>query len=123
MSDKLLIEIDMNNGELEDAIPALIFLAHELGESGTIDLCTPVSWQERIGSAYQVKWRFAEDGATGNQIPLDFELAFRLNDALKTITRNISDSDNITIAELQERLESQLPTDRIPLFYEAEVYA
>lgn len=119
MSDKLLIEIDMNNGELDDAIPALIFLAHELGESGTINLCSPVSWQERIGSAYQVKWRFTEDGASGNQIPLDFELLYRLNDILKNIKRNIADSDENTIDELQSQLESYLPTDRIPLLYEA----
>lgn len=120
MSDKLLIEIDMNNGELDDAIPALIFLAHELSECGTIDLCSPVSWQERIGSAYQVKWRFVEDGATANQIPLDSELLFQLNNALKTIRRNIADSEeNAIVDNLQNQLESCLPTDRIPLFTEA----
>jgi hypothetical protein len=120
MSDKLLIEIDMNNGELEDAIPALIFLAHELTESGTIDLSSPVSWQERIGSAYQVKWRFAEDGASESRIPLAFELVYRLNDTLKNIRETIPDSENNAMVDrLQNELESCLPTDRIPLFMES----
>lgn len=119
MSDKLLIEIDMNNGELDDAIPALIFLANELVESGTVDLCSPVSWQERSGSAYQVKWRFSEGGDTGDQIPLDAELAFRLNDALKSIRRNIADSSSNAIDDLQSELESHLPRNGFRLLAEA----
>ncbi len=120
MSDKLLIEIEMNNGELDDAIPALIFLANELVESGTIDLCSPVRWQEKSGSAYQVKWRFAEVGATSDQIPLDTELVFQLNEALKSIRRNIAESnDNAIVDRLQSQLESFLPNDRIPMYMEA----
>ena len=119
MSEKLHIEIDMINGELDDAIPALIFLAHELVESGTIDLCSPVVWQERTGGAYQVKWRFSEGGDTGDQIPLDAELAFRLNDALKSIRRNITDSRRNAIEELQSELESHLPRQGFTLLAEA----
>lgn len=119
MSDKLLIEIDMNNGELDDAIPALIFLAHELTESGTIDLRSPAAWQERSGSAYQVKWRFSEGGDTGDQVPLDAELAFRLNDALKSIRRTIAESRRSAIEDLQSELESHLPRGGLHLLAEA----
>lgn len=120
MSDKLLIEIDLNNGELEDAVPALIFLANELVEAGTIELSSPVRWNEKSGSAYQVKWRFAEVDAANDQIPLDLELVFQLNNTLKSISGTISDSTENTIVDrLQSELESCLPTDRIPMFMES----
>ncbi|MDB5478894.1 MAG: hypothetical protein JWM96_1389 [Alphaproteobacteria bacterium] len=105
MSDKLLVEIDMFNSELNDAIPALIFLANELVESGTIEISNPVNWNEKKGNAYQVKWRFSEDEL---HMPFDIDFLYELNDELKKIKRNISKNKNSAILNLQTRLEACL---------------
>lgn len=115
MSDKLLIEIDMNNGDLDDAVPALVFLANELVEAGTFDLSSPVRWKEKNGYAYQLRWRFAEDGELAEQVPLDVELLFQLNEALERVPKN----EDVGIENLRSRLESYLPQNRISLLSES----
>ena len=119
MSDKLLIEIDMNNGDLDDAVPALVFLANELVESGTFDFSSPIRWKEKNGYAYQLRWRFAEDGELNEQVPLDVELLFQLNEALERVRASIPESENIAIENLRERLGTFLPQNRTSLLSEA----
>ncbi len=117
MSDKLHIEIDMFNGELNDVIPALIYLANELVESGTIEVESPVNWNEKKSNSYQVKWRFSEDELS---LPFDVDFAYQLNDELKNLKRNISKNKNSAILNLQTRLESCLAENGIGLFVEAD---
>lgn len=116
MSDKLLVEIDMFNGELDDAVPALIFLANELVEAGTIEINQPVNWNEKKGFAYQVKWRFSEDEL---RLPLDLDFAQELSDELRELTANISEKGNSAIANLQNSLQMYLDENRIGLFADA----
>jgi hypothetical protein len=116
MSDKLLIEIDMFNGELDDAVPALIYLANELVEAGTIDITEPINWKARKGSDYQVKWRFSEDEL---HLPLDLDFAQELNDELKKLTANISKKKKSAIANLQSCLQSYLEDQRPELCIDA----
>jgi len=118
MSDKLLIEIDMNNGDLDDAVPALVFLANELVEAGTVDLSSPIRWQEKLGCAYQLRWRFAEDGEQ-EQVPLDVELLFQLSEALERVTERIPENENVAIENLRSKLSSYLPQNRTSLLAEA----
>ena len=115
MSDKLLVEIDMHNGELGDAIPALIFLANELVESGTVEISNPVNWKEKTGNSYQVKWRFAEDELSSWQISLDADFLFQLNSTLKKIKVNIPENCNSAIENLQNQLESYLADSPLAL--------
>lgn len=55
MSDKLLVEIDLFNGDVDDAVPALIYLTNELYESGVFEVSNPIQWKEKQGNSYQVK--------------------------------------------------------------------
>lgn len=117
MSDKLVVEIDMHNGELNDAIPALIFLANELVESGTIEISNPINWNEKKGNSYQVKWRFSEDEL---HIPFDIDFLCELNDELKRFKKNIPKNKNSAIVNLQACLETCLTENRVSLFDEAD---
>lgn len=83
MSDKLLIEIDMVNGEAADAVRALVFLANEIVESSTIEITDAPQWRERASDAYQMKWRFAEDAFSSWQLSIGVDLALQINDALR----------------------------------------
>ena len=113
MRDKLLVEIDMFNGELEDVIPALIYLANELVESGTVEISNPKNWNERKGTSYQVKWRFSEDELS---VPFDPDFAYQLNHELKTLKANISETDDSAINSLQKSLENLLKANGMSLF-------
>lgn len=117
MSDKLLVEIDMFNSELNDAVPALIFLANELVESGTIEISSPINWNEKKGNAYQVKWRFAEDEL---HIPFDIDFLYELNAELKKLRSNITHNKDSAIFNLQTRLETCLQENGISLFTDAD---
>lgn len=112
MPDKLLVEIDMHNSELEDAVPALIFLAHELAEAGTIEISRPINWNEKQSNKYQVKWRFSEDEL---HIPFDVDFLSELNDELKHFKGK---KKNSALKSLQNLLESCLAENRIELFCE-----
>jgi hypothetical protein len=83
MADKLLIEIDMVNGDAEDAVRALVFLANEIVESSTIEITDVPQWRERANAAYQLKWRFAEDALSSWQLSIGIDLALQINDALR----------------------------------------
>lgn len=83
MSDKLLIEIDMVNGDASDAVRALVFLANEIVESSTIEITDTLKWRERASDAYQVKWRFAEDALSSWQLNIGVDLALQINNALR----------------------------------------
>ncbi len=116
MSDKLLIEIEMCNGEAINAVPALIFLAHELTEGGTIEINDPVSWKERAGTDYEVKWRFAEDEC---HIPFDIDDLFDLHRELQMMTGRMAKNQTRTIATFLNRLKSELDEHSTELFAEA----
>lgn len=116
MSDKLLIEIDMFNGELGDVIPALIYLANELVESGTIEISRPVNWSEKKGNSYQVKWRFSEDELN---LPFDIDFAQELKDELNSIKPNIPENKPSAIKDLLKQLEERLSESRISLLADA----
>lgn len=118
MSDKLLVEIDMFNGELNDAVPALIFLANELVESGTIEITQPINWNERVGNAYQVKWRFAEDEL---HLPLDIDFLYQLTGELETLSHTIPNDENSAIACLKDKLEKCMASVGMSLFSEPEM--
>lgn len=83
MSDKLLIEIDMVNGDAADAVRALVFLANEIVECPTIEITDVPHWRERVNEAYQLKWRFAEDAFSSWQLSIGVDLAVQINDALR----------------------------------------
>jgi hypothetical protein len=83
MAEKLLVEVDMVNGEAEDAVRALVFLANEIVESSTIEITDTPQWRERTNSVYQVKWRFAEDALSSWQLSIGIDLAVQINDALR----------------------------------------
>jgi hypothetical protein len=113
MSDKLLVEIDMFNGELNDAVPALIFLANELVEAGAIEISQPVNWNAKQGIAYQVKWRFSEDEL---HLPLELNFVQELNDELKKLTKTISKKGNSAVANLQACLQRYLEEEQPELY-------
>lgn len=119
MSDKLLVEIDLYNGEIDDAVPALIYLTNELFESGVFEVTNPIKWNEKQGNSYQVKWRFAEDDFSQAQISLDIDFLFQLNDTLKRVTQNIPENSDNAIENMQKRIERLLENSRINLFAES----
>lgn len=84
MADKLLVEVDMVNGDTEDAVRALVFLANEIVESSTIEITDTPKWRERTNSVYQMKWRFAEDTISSWQLSIGVDLAVQINHALRT---------------------------------------
>ena|SRR5436190_16662436 len=116
MSDKLLIEIEMCNGEINNAVPALIFLAHELSESGTIEINDPVNWKERTGLDYEVKWRFAEDEC---HIPFDIEDLYDLHRELQIIAGRSAKNQSRTISAFLNKLQSELNERSTELYAEA----
>jgi hypothetical protein len=83
MSDKLLVEIDIANGDAADAVRALVFLANEIVECPTIEITDAPRWRERANDAYQMKWRFAEDALSSCQLSIGVDLAMQINDALR----------------------------------------
>jgi hypothetical protein len=83
MSDKLLVEIDMVNGDAADAVRALVFLANEIVECSTIEITDVPEWRERANGDYQLKWRFAEDAFSSWQLSIGVDLALQINDALR----------------------------------------
>jgi hypothetical protein len=117
MKDKLLIEIDMHNGELNDAIPALIFLTNELVESPTIEIFEPAAWKERSHNNYQVKWRFSEDEL---HIPFEVDFVEQLTDELRSLKQDTSNNSLSAIKTLQTHLESLIAKNRFNLFAEAD---
>lgn len=58
---KLKIEIEMNNGEVSDAVEALIFLANELNENGCIIISTPPDIQNHSRASFKIQWEFTEE--------------------------------------------------------------
>lgn len=112
MSDKLLIEIDLHNGQANDAVRALVFLANELVESSTIEISEPVNWNERSNNDYQVKWRFSEDEL---HLPLELDFVHQLTDELRQLKKTLSRNGQSAIKILQKQLESQLAENRIGL--------
>lgn len=119
MSDKLLVEINLFNGEIDDAVPALVYLTNELYESGLFEISNPIKWNEKQGSDYGLKWRFAEDELSASQIPLDIDFLYQINDTLKRVKQNIPENNDNAIDNLQKRLESLLDSCRIKLFSDA----
>ncbi|HMQ03536.1 MAG TPA: hypothetical protein PKD26_06445 [Pyrinomonadaceae bacterium] len=117
MSDKLLVEIDMFNGELDDAVPALIYLAHELVEAGVIEINQPVRWNEKTGNAYQVKWRFSEDEL---HLPLDIDFVSVLRDELESLTATITENHTGAIHSFKEQLDQYLLSCRPLLFVDTD---
>lgn len=113
LKDKLLVEIDMFNGELQDVIPALIYLANELVESGTVEISNPINWNERKGNSYQVKWRFSEDELC---LPFDADFAHQLHHELKHLKPNITKNGDSAINSLQKVLEAALVSNGMSLF-------
>lgn len=90
MADKLLIEIDMVNGDAADAVRALVYLANEIVESSTIEITDVPQWRERANDAYQLKWRFAEDALSSWQLSIGVDLALQINDALREAQSSLS---------------------------------
>lgn len=119
MSDKLLVEIDLFNGEIDDALPALVYLTNELYEAGLFEVSDRIKWNEKQGNDYELKWRFAEAELSEHQIPLDVDFLYQLNEILKQIRSNIPESENMAINTAQTRLESYLPGNRTSLLTEA----
>jgi hypothetical protein len=119
MKDKLLVEINLNNGEIDDAMPALVFLTNELYESGVFSVSNPVEWNEKKGNDYNLKWRFAEDELSQTQIPLDIDFLYQLNETLKRVTNNIPENSKNTIEDLQTRLASYIEKSPFSLFADA----
>lgn len=83
MTEKLLIEIDIVNGDAGDAIRALVFLANEIVESSTIEITDSPKWNEKASDLYLLKWRFAEDVLSSWQLNIGVDLALQINDALR----------------------------------------
>ena len=83
MADKLLVEIDIVNGDASDAVRALVFLANEIVECSTIEITDVPQWRERASDAYQLRWRFAEDALSSWQLSIGVDLALQINDALR----------------------------------------
>jgi hypothetical protein len=109
MSDKLLIEIDMVNGDASDAVRALVFLANEIVESSTIEITDTPQWRERASDAYQVKWRFAEDAFSSWQLNIGVDLALQINDALRAaqsslgrVTKRKENTPNTALEAIQK---------------------
>ncbi len=122
MSDKLLVEINLFNGEIDDAVPALVYLTNELFESGLFEVSNPIKWNEKQGSDYEMKWRFAEAELSASQIPLDIDFLYQIyqiNDTLKRAKQNISENNDNAIDNLQKRLESVLDACGTELFSDA----
>lgn len=84
MSDKLLVEVEMTNGEAVEAVRALVFLANELIEYSPLEVRQPIEWKQKDGDAYRLKWRFSEDVLSSWQVTLNADLVVQLTDALRT---------------------------------------
>jgi hypothetical protein len=83
MSDKLLIEVEMANGDAEEAVRALVFLANELIEYSPLEIREPIEWKQKAGDYYRLKWRFSEDALSSWQVTLNADLVVQLTDALR----------------------------------------
>lgn len=119
MSDKLLVEINLFNGEIDDAVPALVYLTNELYESGVFEVSGQLKWNEKQGSDYELKWRFAESELSESQVTLDVDLLYQISDTLKRFKENIAESEGNAIEKLQKRLESYLSNCRVSLLTDA----
>lgn len=97
-------------------MPALVYLTNELYESGLFEVSNPIKWNEKQGSDYDMKWRFAEDELSASQIPLDIDFLYQINDTLKRVKQNISENNDNAINNLQKRLELLLDNCRTELF-------
>ena len=109
MSDKLLVEVEMANGDAEEAVRALVFLANELIEYSPLEITEPIEWKQKAGDAYRLKWRFAEDALSSWQVVIDADLAMQLTEALRTAQRALNDKGkrrNNTMTSALEAIET-----------------
>lgn len=74
----------MANGDAEEAVRALVFLANELIEYSPLEIKEPIEWKQKAGDYYRLKWRFSEDVLSSWQVTLDADLVVQLTDALRT---------------------------------------
>jgi hypothetical protein len=82
MSDKLLIEIEMNNGDTVEAARALIYLANELFQYSPVRIASPIEWQQTASDDYRLKWRFSEDALSSWEVSIGADLAMQISQAL-----------------------------------------
>lgn len=106
MRDKLLVEIDLFNGEINDALPALAFLSNELYEAGVFEVSSAPRWNEKVGHAYELKWRFSEAESSNFQVSLDLGLVYSLIDTLSELNGNIPESKEKAIGAIKSKLEA-----------------
>ena len=81
----------MANGDAEEAVRALVFLANELIEYSPLEVREPIEWKQKAGDNYRLKWRFSEDTLSSWQITLNADLVVQLTDALRTAQLALDD--------------------------------
>ncbi len=104
MADKLLVEIDLINGEANNAIPALVFLANQIYEAGVFEVGPRAIWKEKDEFDYQMKWRLSEDGEFVETIPVEFETLIDLKNLLSRVS-TAEETDTERLAYLRGRVE------------------
>lgn len=85
MGDKLLVEIELHNGLVDDALPGLIFLTNEICESGVFEVGARSNWREKLGGDYAMKWKFTEEEEPPNAVPVDLDDLFELEALIKKL--------------------------------------
>jgi hypothetical protein len=108
MADKLLVEVEMNKGEAEEAVRALVYLANELIEYCPIEISEPVVWREKTSDDYRMKWRFTEDtqSQSSGQVVISADLAIQLTETLRTAQTALNEKRNHRNGTMDAALEA-----------------
>jgi len=104
MSDKLLVEIDLLNNRIEDALPGLVFLTNELYEAGLFEVGARSNWEEKEGFDYKMKWRCTEEDEFVETIPVEDDFLLQLKSLCSKLNAE-DESSNERKLFIQKRLD------------------
>lgn len=116
MADKLLVEVEIIDNRLEDAVPALVYLANELTENEIIEIATPPAWREKDARGYALKWRWSEDEM---QVPFPIDDLWELEQELTVLIGKSSKSQPRILSTFLKHLRSELEERETDLWAKA----
>lgn len=116
MADKLLIEIEIIDQRLEDAVPALVYLANELTENEVIELTSPPAWRQKGGSGYDLKWRWSDNEV---QIPFGVDNIWELERELTNLIGPKADKQSPLLTSFLKYLREELAEHTTDMYAEA----
>ena len=116
MADKLLVEIDLLNNEVEDAVPALVFLTNQLYEGGgAFAVGNRSNWNEKKDAVdYEMKWRISGEDEFVETIPVELDTLLQLQTLLANVVAN-STPDSERLVFLRKRIEDLVKSANMTL--------